>query len=198
MNVGQETPNSSKRKEKRKLLVGVTGSVAAIKLEELLRSLIPNFDVRVVITKSARAFVETERISEGNGILIFGDEDEWKQWKQKGDPVLHIDLRNWADMLLIAPLSANSLAKIASGLCDNLLTCIFRAWDFSKPVIIAPAMNTTMWNSLFTERHMKTMDELGVHVIAPVYKTLACGEVGLGAMAPVEDITRFVMQVQTL
>lgn len=65
-----------------------------------------------------------------------GDEDEWHVWQNKGDPVLHIDLRKWADLLVIAPLSANSLAKMAQGLCDNCLTSVVRAWDFTKPLLV--------------------------------------------------------------
>lgn len=62
-----------------------------------------------------------------------------------GDPVLHIELRRWADVLVLAPLSANTMAKVAHGLCDNLLTSVVRAWDYAKPMIVAPAMNTYMW-----------------------------------------------------
>ena len=65
-----------------------------------------------------------------------GDEEEWHVWQNKGDPVLHIDLRKWADLLIIAPLSANSLAKMAQGLCDNCLTSVVRAWDFTKPFLV--------------------------------------------------------------
>ena len=66
-----------------------------------------------------------------------GDEDDWREWRGKGDPIMHIELRKWADVLLVAPMSANSLAKAAQGLCDNLLTCILRAWDFSKPCLVS-------------------------------------------------------------
>jgi hypothetical protein len=64
------------------------------------------------------------------------DEDEWRQWAAVGDPVVHIELRRWADALVIAPLSANTLAKAAGGLCDNLLTCAVRAWDFGRPLVV--------------------------------------------------------------
>lgn len=65
-----------------------------------------------------------------------GDEEEWREWRAVGDPVMHIELRRWADALVVAPLSANTLAKAAGGLCDNLLTCIIRAWDFGKPMLV--------------------------------------------------------------
>ena len=73
-----------------------------------------------------------------------GDEEEWHAWQQKGDPVLHIELRKWADVLIIAPLSANTLAKMAQGLCDNCLTSVVRAWDFHKPLLVGRA---SVWQS---------------------------------------------------
>jgi phosphopantothenoylcysteine decarboxylase len=69
-------------------------------------------------------------------MLCIGNEDDWRQWRKVGDEVLHIELRRWADALVIAPLSANSLAKLAGGMCDNLLTCIVRAWDFNRPLLV--------------------------------------------------------------
>lgn len=180
--------------ERPKVLLGITGSVAAIKLEEMVQALKLHFQLQVVVTEAARNFFENRETSCMDGIHVLGDKDEWNQWQRKGDPVMHIDLRNWADVFLIAPLSANSLAKLACGLADNLLTCIFRAWDFQKPVVVAPAMNTLMWESVFTEKHLQTLRELGVVVVPPVCKTLACGDVGLGAMAPVKDIVGVLVQ----
>jgi len=71
---------------------------------------------------------------QGNGPA--GDEDDWRSWKTVGDDVLHIELRRWADIMVIAPLSANTLAKVANGMCDNLLTCVVRAWDWQKPLLV--------------------------------------------------------------
>jgi phosphopantothenoylcysteine decarboxylase len=91
--------------------------------------------------------------------------------------------------MLIAPLDANTMAKIANGLCDNLLTCILRAWDMTKPVILCPAMNTHMWNHPFTTKHLNIIEkELNYTIIPPIKKKLACGEDGLGAMASLTDI----------
>jgi len=85
-------------------------------------------NLKIVATEKGKYFIREAKID------ILTDEDEWK-WSQRGDPVLHIQLRDWADIFLIAPLSANSLAKISNGLCDNLVTCICRAWDFEKTII---------------------------------------------------------------
>ena len=82
---------------------------------------------------------------------VYTDDDEWSAWRKKGDPVTHVELGKWADVLLVAPLSANTLSKFANGSCDNLLTCLFRAWDVSnrdKIVCMAPAMNTQMCTNM--------------------------------------------------
>lgn len=122
------------------------------------------------------------------------------------DSVLHIDLRNWADICIVAPLSAHTLGKIANGLCDDLLTCILRAWDFrlTKPIVLAPAMNTAMWEHPLTNMHLDTVKsfareggEGAVVVVQPVAKTLACGDVGVGAMADLDDIISTAKQCLT-
>ena len=104
------------------ILIGVTGSVATIKLplivQELQQRFTQNVEIRIVSTNAANHFIQDSELS---NVDIFTDDMEWECWKRLSDPVLHIDLRNWADVLLIAPLDANTLAKISHGLCDNLL-----------------------------------------------------------------------------
>jgi len=175
-----------------RILVGVSGSVATIKLTQLTNRLLEFADVHIVSTKSARHFFSEAELPQ-QCCPVLTDEDEWRNWKAVGDPVVHIELRRWADLLLIAPLSANTLAKMANGLCDNLLTCVVRAWDSTKPVLVAPAMNTYMWESPFTSQHVASLKKLGfISVIAPVAKKLACGDVGNGGMASVEMIVEEV------
>jgi len=107
--------------------------------------------------------------------------------------VLHIELVKLSSMLLIAPLSANTLAKIANGLADNLLTCIFRAWHLkTKKVIVAPAMNTHMYDHPITEIQETFLKSLGIIIMPTVVKTLICGDTGKGAMASVESIVEEV------
>ena len=203
------------------MLLGLSGSVAAIKAPELVAALLQFAEVRVVLTAAAEHFAldllssggEAEADSDaadaaarapppasadegaaagsvvcGGRVRLYRDADEWGSWRGRGDPVLHIELRKWADVLLIAPLSANTLAKLAAGLCDNLLTCIARAWESSRPVVLAPAMNTAMWEHRLTASHMAELTSAGACVVPPVAKRLACGDTGVGAMAEVHDI----------
>jgi phosphopantothenoylcysteine decarboxylase len=148
---------------------------------------------------------------------LYRDSDEWPNARyQRGDEILHIMFRKWADAFIVAPLDANTLAKFAIGIADNLLTCIFRAWDFSKPVVLAPAMNTLMWESQVTLRLLRQIHDdhaaevtgarwtleaapgafarhaPGIVLIPPQAKTLACGDVGVGAMAEVTLIAEVV------
>ncbi|KAH0464610.1 hypothetical protein IEQ34_007396 [Dendrobium chrysotoxum] len=164
-----------------RILLAASGSVAAIKFENLCHTFMEWGEVRAVVTKSSLHFIDKSALP--SSVILYTDDDEWSSWKKIGDDVLHIELRKWADILVIAPLSANTLAKIAGGLCDNLLTCIVRAWDYSKPLYVAPAMNTSMLNNPFTRRHLNTIGELGASLLPPITKKLACGDYGNGAMA---------------
>lgn len=103
-------------------------------------------------------------------------------------------LADWAHVLLFAPLSANTLAKLALGLCDNLASEIARSWSTDKPLLLAPAMNTKMWTHPATQRQLATLQGFGnAAVVAPVSKKLACGDTGVGAMASVQDVCDAVM-----
>jgi phosphopantothenoylcysteine decarboxylase len=147
-------------------------------------------------------------------MLLLDAEDEWRQWQRLGDPVMHIDLRDWADVMVLAPLSAHTLAKITHGLCDDVLTSVVRAWDWGhglqrpgKPLVVAPAMNTAMWEHPLTSQQLTTLQSfwnvqregyIGVEIVAPQVKTLACGEVGNGALADVKEIVDRVSEVIAL
>jgi len=178
---------------KRHILVGVSGSVAAVKLPELVQMLLNskmNNEVTVISTESARHFYQDAALP-GN-IRVWRDQDEWHEWKVMGDPVLHIELRRWADIMIIAPLDANTLAKMATGACDNLLTCVARAWDLSRPLLFAPAMNTAMWKHPVTAFNIEKLTSWGYTQVPCVEKTLACGDTGLGAMASVRTIIQSI------
>lgn len=121
------------------------------------------------------------------------DEDEWKCWREEKS-VLHIELRKWADLMVIAPLDANTLAKMAGGICDNLLLCTTRAWDMAKPLYFCPAMNTKMWEHPITNQHIQILKSWGHLEIDCISKTLFCGDTGLGAMADVNTIVRTIFE----
>ena len=141
-----------------RILLGITGSVAAVRSPRLFQGLRElGHSVRAVATEPALYFFDPDELVADEPAL-FRDRDEWPgSTYHRDDPVLHIVLRDWADVLCVAPLDANTLAKFSLGLADNLLTCLFRAWDFSKPIVLAPAMNTRMWESPVTLRHLRQL-----------------------------------------
>jgi phosphopantothenoylcysteine decarboxylase len=225
-------PGGMLRKRKKglamaRLILGVTGSVAAIRTPALcceLRS--AGHEVRIVATRPSLYFFDSAELTRSadqafeltTDAPLYRDSDEWPGARyHPGGEVLHIEFRKWAQVLVVAPVDANTLGKFALGISDNFLTCIFRAWDFSKPVILAPAMNTLMWDSPVTLRHLRqlladhapgpigewSLDEApdifarhapSIVLVPPQAKRLACGDVGLGAMAEVAAIAEVVRQ----
>ncbi len=214
------------------VLLGVTGSVAAIRTLELYEAMRQaGHQVKVVATQAALYFFDPAALDptdpvrpQRNPAVVVLDEDEWPgrsagRRYQRGDPVLHIELRRWASVLLIAPLDANTLAKLANGLADNGLTSVWRAWDPNRPAVLAPAMNTLMWEHPLTARHLRQLaTDTGVgpvpdgfdrqalvawinahcprlRIVAPQEKRLACGDIGMGAMAELTDLVTAVRLV---
>ncbi|KAI9189479.1 hypothetical protein H9P43_000912 [Blastocladiella emersonii ATCC 22665] len=184
------------------ILVACTGSVASVKLPVLVEALYAQaaasnatFSIKVIATEPALHFFDPAHPAlASRAIPVLRDADEYAAWQKMGDEVLHIALRNWADALVVAPLSANSLAKAANGMCDNLLTCVLRAWHLAtKPVWVAPAMNTAMWEHPATADHLATLQRWGYRVIDPISKKLACGDIGTGAMAEPATIAATVL-----
>lgn len=214
---------------KRHLLLAASGSVASIKIPNIVNALShhPNLSIRLILTKSAAEFLAGQSAEQPylkslleveNIDSIFFDEDEWKHPWKRGNPILHIELRRWADIMVIAPLSANTLAKITNGMSDNLLTSVVRAWDTTglieatsvetarpKRILVAPAMNTAMWRQPVTKRQIKVLEEewgtsesvegegeRWFEVLRPQEKTLACGDVGDGAMKDWKEIVEII------
>jgi len=183
-----------------KILLCVTGSVAAKLTSKLVQAFLDaQHEVMVATTEKALYFWKLSDLPKN--VAVYQDKDEWGGIIElcgphytPGDPVLHINLRNWADVAVIAPLSANTLAKIANGLADNLVTSIMRAWDQKKPVVLAPAMNTLMWYHPLTQKHLTSIDWTVKPpvLVGPVSKMLACKEEGVGAMASIESIVEAV------
>ena len=117
------------------------------------------------------------------------NEREWYTWTKKGDGILHIELRNWADVMVIAPLTANTLAKITSGICDNLLTTVFRAWKcLERPILVAPSMNRYMWDHPLTKNQLDILESWSIKIIKPRSKLSAGGDFGPAARAKAKTI----------
>ncbi|KAF5564779.1 phosphopantothenoylcysteine decarboxylase [Fusarium napiforme] len=197
---------------KRHILLAASGSVATIKLVQIINGLKiqPNISIRLILTQSASEFLSGQSLEQPtvdqvsrlpNVDAVYTDAHEWAQPWKRNAPILHIELRRWADVLVISPLSANTMAKIVNGLCDNLLTSVVRAWDVTgtvdgvkKKILVAPAMNTCMWNHPITARQLRVLEEEWggengwFEVLRPISKNLACGDVGNGAMVSWEDI----------
>ena len=168
---------------KKKILLGVTGSIAAYKAAELIRLLRKNnFFVKVVLTKSAKQFVTplTLQALSGNPVL----ENMWEP--TEGNGMEHINLARTADLILIAPASGNFIAKLAHGLADDLLTnlCLAR----SCPLLVAPAMNVEMFNNTATQRNIETIKNDGIVISGPDSGEQACGEVGFGRLINFESM----------
>ena len=169
------------------ILLAVTGGIAAYKSAILVRRLKDaGFNVRVVMTQGAQAFITplTFQALSGNPVhtQLLNPEAEAGMG--------HIELARWADLLLVAPASCDSLAKFAAGLADDLLSTLYLATK--APVWVAPAMNQQMWAAKATQRNLNTLIEDGVHVIMPDAGSQACGDVGLGRMPEPEDLARQV------
>ena len=168
---------------KKKILLGVTGSIAAYKAAELIRLLRKNnFFVQVVLTKSAKQFVTplTLQALSGNPVL----ENMWEP--TEGNGMEHINLARTADLILIAPASGNFIAKLANGLADDLLTNLCLAK--SCPLLVAPAMNVEMFNNKATQRNIETIKNDGIGISGPDSGEQACGEVGFGRLINFESM----------
>ena len=169
------------------IVLGVSGGIAAYKAPELVRRLRDaGADVRVILTPNAARFVSPLSLAavSQHGVLV-------EQW---GDPerggVDHIELARWAELLLIAPATANVVAKLAAGIADDALTTY--ALAHRAEVLVAPAMNTFMLAHRTVQQNIRTLRERGVGIIEPVNGLLACGEEGAGKMPDVPDLVAFV------
>ncbi|KAI0885801.1 flavoprotein [Annulohypoxylon maeteangense] len=248
---------SSLQDNKKHLLLAASGSVATIKLPLIIEALAErhsqrnssqDLSIRVLLTPSATRFLSGQSREQPpvSSLLsmpcvdgVYVDADEWREPWKRGDAILHIELRRWADLLVIAPLSANTMAKIVGGFADGILTSVVRAWDAwgeldsdtgrkrKKHIIVAPAMNTAMWRHPVTAKSLRVLEEewgVGGHgsakarpahpatddegptpepkregddggwfeVLRPQSKTLACGDVGDGAMMEWKEIVAVI------
>lgn len=173
----------------KKILIGITGGIAAYKIYELIRRLVKlNADVKTVITPAAKEFItETVlRTLTKNPVYC----EQFGNFETKPE---HISLADEADLFIIAPASANTVGKISCGICDNLLTSVVAA--FNNPVIIAPAMNCNMWSNPAIRENITKLEKFGFHIINPEFGELACGYEGQGRLAEIDVILEKISEM---
>ena len=196
------------------ILLGVTGSVASTLTPKLVRAFKEAFGkVEVVASANSIPFFNKRDIPEG--VPIWQEVDEWT-WDdeephgehtpyydggfvgrgeyKKDDSVLHIELRKRCSAFVVAPISANKLAEFAYGMSYDLMGSVALAWDYCRPVIVAPAMNTYMWRNPAVQENLEKLKSRGVIVVPPVSKLLACGDTGEGGLADIKDIVSAVKE----
>lgn len=173
--------------EGKKVLLVITGGIAAYKSLELIRLLqISKASVVPVMTKSAQQFLKPLSVAAIAGSKVYTELFDLTAESEMG----HIELSRSADIILVAPASADFLSKMAQGICDDLATTILLATD--TPVLVAPSMNVRMWHHPATQRNMHAINSDGIFTIGPNEGDMACGEFGHGRMAEPAEITTFL------
>jgi phosphopantothenoylcysteine decarboxylase/phosphopantothenate--cysteine ligase len=178
----------------KKILIGVTGGIAAYKMCFVVRELRKaGAEVRVVMTESAKEFVSALTFStlSGNEVMV-GTFPESNAAVVKGS-TWHVELALWADLMLVAPATANTIAKIAHGFADNAVTTLVLA--LRCPLAVAPAMDADMWGNTTTQQNVERLEGLGYFILPPKEGELASGLVGPGRLPEVETILRFVEDI---
>ncbi len=169
------------------IVLGITGGIAAYKAAELVRLLVKaDIDVQVVMTEAARQFITPVTMQALSGKPVF--KDMWDASIPNGMP--HIELSRNADAILIAPASADFMAKLVQGRADDLLSTLCLARDC--PLLIAPAMNKQMWENPATQRNLTQLTADGISIFGPASGEQACGEIGLGRMLEADELLHLV------
>jgi phosphopantothenoylcysteine decarboxylase/phosphopantothenate--cysteine ligase len=174
----------------KRVLLAVSGGIAAYRAAELARLLIKQgAEVRCVMTRGACEFITPLTFEALTGQQVHTELFDLTSEREMG----HIKLARWADVLLVAPATADIIARFAYGICDNLLSTLFQARR--GPVLLAPAMNTVMWQAPATQRNVQLLQQDGVHIVGPAAGDLACGETGAGRMSEPMDIVAAVYEL---
>ena len=164
------------------ILIGITGGIAAYKICSLIRDFKKSgAEVKVIATPNALNFVTKLTLQNLSQNEVYVEEFDVQNWKPE-----HISLADWADIMLIAPASANTIGKIAQGIADNLLTSV--ACAFSKKMLIAPAMNCNMWNNEGVKENIRILSSRGIEILEPESGFLACGYIGKGRLCSIGKI----------
>ncbi|HNP37231.1 MAG TPA: bifunctional phosphopantothenoylcysteine decarboxylase/phosphopantothenate--cysteine ligase CoaBC [Woeseiaceae bacterium] len=169
------------------ILLGISGGIAAYKTPELVRRLRErSADVQIVMTASAEEFVTETALQAVSGHPVRNN-----LWDKEAEASMsHIDLARWADVVLIAPATAEIMARLAGGAASDLLTTLCLATE--SPIVIAPAMNHVMWSNAAVQANRKTLEQRGIEIIGPDSGSQACGETGAGRMSDPDEIAAIV------
>ena len=173
------------------ILLAVTGGIAAYKAIDLASKLTAaGAKVNCIMTKNACELIRPKSFESVTGRAVFTS-----MWSGPSDyKISHISLAEQADIVVVAPATANIIAKIANGICDDLLsTTLCACWD--KPVLIAPAMNSNMWTNPAVQKNVETIKQMGLQIIGPEVGRLACGAEGIGRMAEPDDILKEIENI---
>ena len=173
------------------IIIGVAGGIAGYKVCELIRLLKKEqCEVRVIMTKNAENFIGPLSFAtlSGNPVLLELGADSYDT-----SSTSHIDLAQWGDIFIGAPATANLIAKLATGICDDALTT--EALAFQGPILLAPAMNSRMWEAEITQKNWNTLKNRGIHFIGPEKGDLACGETGIGKMSEATSILSAIEEI---
>lgn len=172
-----------------RVLLGVSGGIAAYKVADLASKLVRAHEVRVCMTPSATRFVGPLTFEGLTGHPVLVDALATGAAPGGASAIEHIDWAKWADVAVIAPLTASTLGKLAAGIADNGLLTVWLALPRETPQLLCPAMNTRMWEHPAVQRNLGLLREDGLYTfVDPVEKRLACGDVGVGGLAEVPDI----------
>ena len=175
----------------RNILLGVSGGIGAYKAVDLASKLTGcGVKVKTIMTESACKLVGPKSFEAVTGSVVFTSlwniGEEYK--------IDHINLRDWADIVVVAPATANIIGKIANGICDDLLsTTLCACW--AKPTLLAPAMNNNMWTNAAVQRNIQTVKEMGFELIGPEKGRLACGTEAIGRMSEPQDILERIEKI---
>jgi len=175
------------------ILLGVTGGIAAYKAADLASKLTAaGAKIKTIMTENACELIGPKSFEAVTGSDVFIS--LWSTTDEKNGS--HIALLDWADLVVVAPATANIIGKVANGICDDLLsTTVCACWQ--KPTLFAPAMNNNMWENPAVQRNVETLKQMRIRLIGPVKGRLACGTKAVGRMAEPQDILEAIKKLAT-
>lgn len=174
----------------KRVLLAVTGGIAAYKACDIVSKLTKrDIEVQVIMTENATKFVTPLTFEALSGRMVFADTFDYSY----DASIKHISLAQEADLMCVAPATANIIAKFAHGIADDMTSSTFLA--ATCPVVVCPAMNTHMYENAATQANLRTLEERGMHIVGPGVGKLACGDVARGTLSPVDEIVDEVARV---